>query len=128
MRGVVALTVLAVAAVAGRASGAPPQPTLNLKPFWQSGKMGRIGIEGRHWVVSAECPDAIPLSYSVRGSAGETLLASVTLLRPAGSFAFTWQVPPRAQGRVLVLRMRERCVSAAGGPHTFAAAAALRIR
>jgi hypothetical protein len=90
--------------------------------------MVQIGITGRDWIVSAECPDAVPLSYAVRGSGREVPLGAVTLRRPIGMFAFTWRVPPAVHDHVVVLRMREPCVSAAGGRHVFAASATVRIR
>jgi len=122
------LAWLVAAATAAPASAAPPAPTLALTPVWKSGTMVRVGIAGRHWIVSAECPDAVPLSYVVGDSGREVPLAAVTLRRPSGTFAFTWRPPPGARGHVVVLRMRESCVSAAGGRHVFAASATVRVR
>jgi hypothetical protein len=121
------LAGLVVAATAPASAGASG-PTLTLTPVWKSGTMVRIGIVGRRWIVSAECPDAVPLSYVVRGSRREVPLASVTLRRATGAFIFTWEVPPVVRGHVVAVRMREPCVSAAGGRRVFAASATVRVR
>jgi hypothetical protein len=122
------LAGLVVAAAAAPASAGASAPTLTLTPVWKSGTMVRIGIVGRRWIVSAECPDAVPLSYVVRGSGREVPLAGVTLRRATGAFVFTWEVPPVVRGHVVAVRMRESCVSVAGGRRVFAASATVRVR
>src|SRR5262249_49688119 len=90
-----------VAAAAGGAWARPPAPSLALTPVWKSGTMAGVGIAGRHWIVSAECPDAVPLSYVVLGSDRQVALGAVTLRRPTGTFVFTWRVPRAVRGHVV---------------------------
>jgi hypothetical protein len=123
----VAGIILAAASLAPLASAARRPPRLVLTPAWDGGKIVRVQIQGRGWVLAARCPKTLRLLLRLGSATTERAVASVKLQQPAASFAYTWRVPSGLHGRVAVFSAKESCLNARGDLNVYSAWASLKI-